>query len=228
MHNSLQLIDRTCEYNEASSYERRRSAMNNPGAVELKRVEIGSVWSLRLFVDAESARQWGMELKKGDTDETRIFLFSMKTSCWHWSTGVPFPIGCLNLWPFRAQSMVELSPSFEATSYLVLYPFWLHLWTDHLCVCICVCTFLIRSREKDPPPAFLLLPRLFFSLNSLFIHTYVHISPSSIHASMDFFTGVGYERLIFLLPLISHRRETRLAVNFLSEHCSYCLILCLW
>lgn len=147
MHNSLQLIDRTCEYNEASSYERRRSAMNNPGAVELKRVEIGSVWSLRLFVDAESARQWGMELKKGDTDETRIFLFSMKTSCWHWSTGVPFPIGCLNLWPFRAQSMVELSPSFEATSYLVLYPFWLHLWTDHLRVYMCVHFLDTISRE---------------------------------------------------------------------------------
>lgn len=172
MHNSLQLIDRTCECNEASSYERRRSAMNNPGAVELKRVEIGSVWSLRLFVDAESARQWGMELKKGDTDETRIFLFSMKTSCWHWSTGVPFPIGCLNLWPFRAQSMVELSPSFEATSYLVLYPFWLHLWTDHLCVCICVSWYDLARR--------ILRPRFFFFLVSssrwiLFLHTHMYI-----------------------------------------------------
>lgn len=172
MHNSLQLIDRTCECNEASSYERRRSAMNNPGAVELKRVEIGSVWSLRLFVDAESARQWGMELKKGDTDETRIFLFSMKTSYWHWSTGVPFPIGCLNLWPFRAQSMVELSPSFEATSYLVLYPFWLHLWTDHLCVCICVSWYDLARR--------ILRPRFFFFLVSssrwiLFLHTHMYI-----------------------------------------------------
>lgn len=175
MHNSLQLIDRTCECNEASSYERRRSAMNNPGAVELKRVEIGSVWSLRLFVDAESARQWGMELKKGDTDETRIFLFSMKTSCWHWSTGVPFPIGCLNLWPFRAQSMVELSPSFEATSYLVLYPFWLHLWTDHLRVYMCV-HFLdtIEFARR------ILRPRFFFFLVSssrwiLFLHTHMYI-----------------------------------------------------
>lgn len=226
MHNSLQLIDRTCEYNEASSYERRRSAMNNPGAVELKRVEIGSGLISPTFRGCGECETMRNGIKKGGhrrdsnlslLDENELLALIHRCSL---SDRLPQFMAIPGTKHGRIISIVRGNQLSRSISVLVAS---MDRSSVRVYMCVCVCTFLIRSREKDPPPAFLLLPRLFFSLNSLFTHTYVHISPSSIHASMDFFTGVGYERLIFLLPLISHRRETRLAVNFLSEHCSYCL-----
>ena len=160
------------------------------------RRELKLVWFSPIF------RGWDNGIKKRGA--RRIFLFSMKTSSWHWSTGVPFPIGCLNLWPFRAQ---KHGSNYLHRSRQPAISFYIRSSCIYgQIICACMCTFLIRSREKDLPPAFLLLPRLFFSLNSLFTHTHTHIYKFDSRFD-EFFHGVGYERLIFLLLLISHRRE---------------------
>lgn len=165
--------------------ERRRSTTNNPGVVEfqgISKLAIGCTSSMAsrrklklaplispwFFV--ESARQWGMELKK--ETRTRIFLFSMKTSSWHWSTGVPFPIGCLNLWPFRAQkhgriiSIVRSSQLPPSISVLVAS-------TDRSSVRVCVYFLDTISREGSSARVSSSSSSLLLVEFSLYIYIYI-------------------------------------------------------
>lgn len=227
----LQLIHRTWSLSRVYIYiyktklhrgmenEGGRSAMNNPGAVienfKAPRIGTRSVGRRKLklaplisrfFVEGDVGRETMRNgIKRGTF--ARIFLFPMKTSSWHWSTGVPFPIGCLNLWPFRAQKHARIISIVRGSQLRSISVLVASIDRSSVLACVCVCVYVYFldtiSREEDLLPAFLLLPRFRIFVSSsrwiLSFCTYIYIqrSPSSIHASMNFFTCAGYERLIF-------------------------------
>lgn len=158
------------------------------------RRELKLVWFSPIF------RGWDNGIKKRGA--RRIFLFSMKTSSWHWSTGVPFPIGCLNLWPFRAQ---KHGSNYLHRSRQPAISFYIRsscIYGQIICACMCVLSWYDLARR---------IFRFSSSSSSLLLvefsfYTHTHIYKFDLRFD-EFFHGVGYERLIFLLLLISHRRE---------------------
>lgn len=189
-----------------------RSAMNNPGAVienfKAPRIGTRSVGRRKLklaplisrfFVEGDVGRETMRNgIKRGTF--ARIFLFPMKTSSWHWSTGVPFPIGCLNLWPFRAQKharIISIVRGSQLRSISVLVAS-IDRSSVLACVCVCVCVFswynLARRRSSarvSPSSSFSNL-RLFFSLNSLFLYVYIYTTISKFDSRFDEFFHVRW------------------------------------
>lgn len=204
-----------------------RSAMNNPGAVienfKAPRIGTRSVGRRKLklaplisrfFVEGDVGRETMRNgIKRGTF--ARIFLFPMKTSSWHWSTGVPFPIGCLNLWPFRAQKharIISIVRGSQLRSISVLVAS-IDRSSVLACVCVCVCVFswynLARRRSSarvSPSSSFSNL-RLFFSLNSLFLYVYIYNDLQVRFTLRWIFSRALVMKDWSFQLLISHRRD---------------------
>lgn len=204
-----------------------RSAMNNPGAVienfKAPRIGTRSVGRRKLklaplisrfFVEGDVGRETMRNgIKRGTF--ARIFLFPMKTSSWHWSTGVPFPIGCLNLWPFRAQKharIISIVRGSQLRSISVLVAS-IDRSSVLACVCVCMCIFLIQSREKKifrPRFSFFLVfesSSLLLVEFSLFVRIYIYNDLQVRFTLRWIFSRALVMKDWSFQLLISHRRD---------------------